>query len=114
MTVETASTWLVVGFAGQAIFTARFLVQWVASERRRDSVVPVAFWWLSLAGGFLLLAYACSRHDPVIIVGQGLGTIVYIRNLALVKKKRCRERAGRVATEIVLELPPCPTCRRAA
>ena len=73
--------WLTVGFLGQALFTARFVVQWLVSERKRDSVVPVAFWWLSLLGGMALLCYAISRHDPVIIVGQAMGLCVYLRTL---------------------------------
>ena len=88
MVMSQARVWLIIGFTGQALFTARFLVQWIASERRRDSVVPVAFWWLSLLGGALLLAYACSRRDPVIMVGQSLGVFVYVRNLMLVQKNR--------------------------
>src|SRR5947209_17947457 len=82
--------WLGVGFAGQALFTARFLVQWAVSEKKRDSVVPVAFWWLSLLGGLTLLSYAVHRRDPVIIVGQGMGLFVYVRNLMLVAKARRR------------------------
>src|SRR5208282_5025009 len=78
--------WLLAGFLGQALFTARFVVQWWVSERKRDSVVPVAFWWLSLLGGGALLSYAISRHDPVIMVGQAMGLLVYIRNLMLVAK----------------------------
>src|SRR5947209_1992932 len=85
--------WLVVGFLGQATFTARFVVQWIASEKKKDSVVPVAFWWLSLLGGGILLAYAIHRRDPVIIVGQGMGLVVYVRNLMLVG--RARQRAAR-------------------
>ncbi len=85
--------WLVVGFAGQAAFSSRFLVQWVASERRGRSVVPTAFWWLSLLGGALLLAYAFARRDPVFILGQTAGVVVYARNLMLVRRER-RERAG--------------------
>jgi lipid-A-disaccharide synthase-like uncharacterized protein len=84
------TTWLIIGFAGQAIFTARFLVQWIASERRRDSVIPVAFWWLSLFGGMTLLSYAIHRRDPVIIVGQSMGVFIYVRNLMLVAKGRRR------------------------
>jgi len=80
--------WLLVGFLGQALFTARFVVQWLVSERKRDSVVPVAFWWLSLLGGGALLTYAISRQDPVIIVGQAMGLLVYVRNLMLVAKAR--------------------------
>ena len=85
-----AAFWLTVGFAGQALFTARFLVQWLASERRRDAVVPVAFWWLSLMGGASLLAYAIARRDPVIILGQSLGLFVYARNLMLIDRARRR------------------------
>src|SRR5208337_1708944 len=80
--------WLLVGFLGQALFTARFAVQWLISEGKRDSVVPVAFWWLSLLGGGALLIYAISRQDPVIIVGQAMGLLVYVRNLMLVSKVR--------------------------
>ena len=90
MTMSQAKLWLIIGFAGQAIFTARFLVQWIASERKRDSVVPVAFWWLSLVGGLTLLSYASYRQDPVIIVGQGMGLVVYARNLMLVGKAKRR------------------------
>jgi lipid-A-disaccharide synthase-like uncharacterized protein len=82
--------WLAVGFLGQALFTARFLVQWLASEKKRNSVTPVAFWWLSLLGGAALLSYAIFRHDPVIVTGQGLGLFVYVRNLMLVSEARRR------------------------
>jgi lipid-A-disaccharide synthase-like uncharacterized protein len=84
------------GFLGQALFTARFLVQWLVSERRRDSVVPVAFWWFSLLGGTALLSYAIFRRDPVIITGQGMGLLVYTRNLMLLA--RARRRAPRRAS----------------
>lgn len=80
--------WLTVGFLGQALFTARFLVQWLASEKKRTSVVPVAFWWLSLLGGAAVLSYAVFRQDPVIITGQGMGLVVYVRNLMLLSKAR--------------------------
>src|SRR3954464_5867682 len=86
MTIPT--TWLMIGFLGQAIFTARFMVQWLASERKRDSIVPVAFWWLSLAGGIILLSYAIHRQDPVIILGQGMGLFINTRNLMLIAKGR--------------------------
>jgi lipid-A-disaccharide synthase-like uncharacterized protein len=82
--------WLVVGFLGQSLFTARFVVQWLVSERNRDSVVPVAFWWFSLFGGVALLSYAISRRDPVIIFGQAMGLVVYVRNLMLVAKAKRR------------------------
>ena len=87
------SLWIGIGFAGQLLFTSRVLVQWIASERRRESVVPVAFWWFSLAGGVTLLSYALWRHDPVFILGQAMGLVVYARNLALIHAKN-REAAA--------------------
>lgn len=80
--------WLAIGFVGQAIFSARFTVQWIASERARRSVIPLAFWFLSLAGGVTLLAYAIYRRDPVFIAGQGAGLVVYSRNLYLIYRAR--------------------------
>jgi lipid-A-disaccharide synthase-like uncharacterized protein len=79
------------GFAGQALFSARFIVQWLASEARKQSVIPLAFWYFSLAGGLFLLIYAILRHDPVFILGQAAGLVVYVRNLVLI----FRERAAR-------------------
>jgi lipid-A-disaccharide synthase-like uncharacterized protein len=73
--------WVVLGFVAQAFFTMRFIVQWIASERARKSVVPVAFWFFSIGGGSLLLVYALYRRDPVFIAGQALGLLVYLRNL---------------------------------
>ena len=87
------SLWIGIGLVGQLLFTSRFLVQWIASERRRESVVPVAFWWFSLAGGVTLLSYALWRHDPVFILGQAMGLVVYARNLALIHAKN-REAAA--------------------
>ena len=87
------SLWIGIGLVGQLLFTSRFLVQWIASERRRESVVPVAFWWFSLAGGVTLLGYALWRHDPVFILGQAMGLVVYARNLALIHAKN-REAAA--------------------
>lgn len=86
--------WYIVGFLGQAFFFSRFLVQWIASEARRQSVVPVAFWYFSILGGLLLLVYSIARHDPVFIVGQALGQIVYFRNLALLRRERIVKRAA--------------------
>ena len=80
--------WLGIGFLGQTLFGARFVVQWLSSERQRKSVMPLAFWYFSLAGGVTLLAYAIWRKDPVFIVGQGLGLAIYLRNLQF----RLRER----------------------
>jgi lipid-A-disaccharide synthase-like uncharacterized protein len=73
--------WVVLGFMAQGFFTMRFVVQWIASERARKSVMPVAFWFFSIGGGVLLLAYALYRKDPVFIAGQALGLLVYTRNL---------------------------------
>ena len=78
--------WVAVGFTGQIMFTARFLVQWITSERVRKSVTPVAFWYFSLAGGVILLAYAIHRRDPVFILGQGAGLFIYLRNLQLIHR----------------------------
>ncbi len=73
--------WVVLGFVAQGLFTMRFVVQWIASERARRSVVPATFWFFSVAGGALLLVYALYRRDPVFIAGQALGLVVYLRNI---------------------------------
>jgi lipid-A-disaccharide synthase-like uncharacterized protein len=73
--------WVILGFVAQGFFTMRFVVQWIASERARQSVMPVAFWFFSIGGGVLLLIYALYRRDPVFIAGQALGLLVYLRNL---------------------------------
>jgi lipid-A-disaccharide synthase-like uncharacterized protein len=86
--MDPSRAWLVVGFVGQAFFSARFLVQWIASERRRKSVVPVYFWYFSVVGGVILLAYAIHRQDPVFILGQAAGLIVYARNLYFIGRQR--------------------------
>ena len=82
--MTTDYIWLGVGLVGQALFSARFLVQWIASERRKRSVGPLAFWYFSVGGGVTLLAYAIYRRDPVFILGQGAGLFVYARNLWLI------------------------------
>ena len=79
---------VLVGYAGQALFTMRFVVQWIASERARKSVFPVAFWFFSVGGGILLFAYALTIKDPVFILGQGFGVFVYLRNLYFVYRER--------------------------
>ena len=84
--MNNSTFWLVVGFAGQALFTMRFLIQWLQSERLRQSVVPTAFWYFSLAGGVTLLAYSIHRRDPVFITGQATGTFIYLRNLYFIRK----------------------------
>ena len=79
---------IILGLAGQLMFSARFLVQWIASEKRKKSVVPISFWFLSLFGSFLLLIYAIYRKDIVFILGQLFGFIVYIRNLLIIKNTK--------------------------
>jgi lipid-A-disaccharide synthase-like uncharacterized protein len=85
---STTTLWLALGFTGQAMFSARFLVQWFVSERAGRSIVPEVFWYLSIFGGVTLLSYAVWRQDPVIILGQATGLIVYVRNLVLLKRSR--------------------------
>lgn len=80
--------WLGIGFLGQFMFSLRFLVQWIVSERKKESIVPISFWYFSLLGGLILLSYALYRRDPVFILGQGAGVIVYLRNLMLIYKKK--------------------------
>jgi len=86
--------WLVLGFAAQALFASRFVVQWIASERVGRSIIPNAFWFLSLAGGLLLLTYAIYRKDPVFILGQATGAFIYTRNLILIYREQARAKAG--------------------
>jgi lipid-A-disaccharide synthase-like uncharacterized protein len=92
MTVD--HVWLAVGFLGQALFSARFLVQWIASERKKESVVPVFFWYFSIGGGLTLLLYALHRRDPVFILGQSAGLLVYLRNLYFIRRKPRLASAG--------------------
>ncbi|AZL74208.1 MULTISPECIES: lipid-A-disaccharide synthase N-terminal domain-containing protein [Pseudomonas] len=84
MTRETL--WLILGFTGQAVFTGRFVLQWLYSEYKRRSVIPVGFWYLSMLGSALLLIYAIYRQDPVFIIGQAFGFLVYLRNLQLIAR----------------------------
>ncbi len=79
--------WIVFGLIGQVMFSLRFLVQWIASERKKQSVIPVPFWYLSIAGSLILLIYAIQRKDPVFILGQSTGTLIYARNLILIYRK---------------------------
>lgn len=80
--------WVLFGFTAQLMFMGRFVIQWIASERARDSVVPIAFWYFSLIGGVMLLAYAIYRRDPVFILGQAMGIAIYARNLWLIAQAR--------------------------
>lgn len=83
-----SQVWLIIGFVGQALFSLRFLIQWIASEIKKKSHFPVIFWYLSLVGSSILLAYAIYRQDPVFIFGQAAGLVVYFRNLVLVNRER--------------------------
>jgi lipid-A-disaccharide synthase-like uncharacterized protein len=94
VTMTQHAIWLGVGFLGQALFSGRFLVQWLVSEAKRESVLPTAFWWLSISGGITLLVYAIYQQDPVFITGQAFGLLVYTRNLFLIRSKRKADRAG--------------------
>lgn len=80
--------WVIVGLIGQLLFAGRFLIQWISSERKKESHIPISFWYLSLAGGLLLLFYSIYRKDPVFIIGQGAGIIVYVRNLILIYRAK--------------------------
>ncbi len=84
---------VILGLIGQAVFMCRFLVQWIASERAGRSVMPTAFWWLSLAGAGLLLSYAILKADPVFILGQSLGFMIYVRNLVLIHRNNDKDHA---------------------
>lgn len=85
---RTWDFWVLIGLFGQFLFGARFIVQWISSERRRESHIPIQFWYLSLIGGAITAAYAIHRRDPVFVVGQASGLIVYIRNLMLIHAGR--------------------------
>jgi len=80
--------WVLFGFLGQAMFTMRFVIQWIASEKRKESVIPVAFWYFSLGGGLILLAYALRQMDPVFIAAYLLNPIIYSRNLYFIYKRK--------------------------
>ena len=87
LTGSLRDPWIALGFVGQALFFSRFLVQWIVAERRKEAVVPTAFWYLSIGGGVLLLTYSLHLGDPVFIAGQLVGTLVYTRNLVLIHKR---------------------------
>ncbi|NOT13321.1 MAG: lipid A biosynthesis protein [Methylococcaceae bacterium] len=86
--MDNNTIWLAIGFIGQGLFSARFIVQWLKSEREKKSVFPIAFWYFSIAGGATLLAYAIHKEDPVFIVGQLTGLFIYFRNLYFVIYER--------------------------
>jgi lipid-A-disaccharide synthase-like uncharacterized protein len=80
--------WVLFGFFGQFVFAMRFIIQWIVSEKKKESIVPLSFWYLSICGGVILLIYAVYKKDPVFMLGQASGLIVYSRNLMLIAKKR--------------------------
>ena len=82
--------WLGIGFSGQSLFFSRWLLQWFVSERKAESQIPVSFWYMSLIGSVIVLAYALHRVDPVFIAGQSVGTLVYVRNLILIHRSQKR------------------------
>ena len=85
--LTTDTIWIATGFLGQGLFFGRWIVQWLASERSASSKVPISFWYLSLIGGLITLAYAIYRKDPVFIAGQSIGSVVYVRNLMLIYRE---------------------------
>lgn len=95
--INESRLWLIIGMGGQAIFSARFLMQWIYSEFRGESAIPLLFWYASIVGGIALLAYAIYRRDPVFIVGQASGLLVYVRNvqLRLREARQCAAEASR-------------------
>ena len=88
--MTTKQFWLSVGFVGQAFFSARFLAQWIVSERRKESVIPISFWFFSIGGGLSLFTYALYRLDPVFILGEAMGVFIYARTLYLIWRTRRR------------------------
>ncbi|WEK49103.1 MAG: lipid-A-disaccharide synthase N-terminal domain-containing protein [Candidatus Kaistia colombiensis] len=96
--VEQFDVWILLGFAAQALFTMRFVVQWIASERAKKSVVPAAFWTFSILGGALLLIYAIYRKDPVFIAGQAAGLFIYFRNVWFILHERKQTRESRAVS----------------
>ena len=93
--MSTSTVWIGIGFLGQFLFSMRFLIQWIQSERQKKSIIPMAFWYFSICGGIVLLAYAIHRQDPVFIVGQAAGVFIYSRNLYLIfNNKKSDQRAS--------------------
>jgi lipid-A-disaccharide synthase-like uncharacterized protein len=86
--IDRATIWLIIGFLGQGFFFMRFVVQWIASERAKKSIIPTAFWFFSVGGGTVLLIYAIYREDPVFIAGQALGLFIYLRNIFFIVRER--------------------------
>jgi len=86
--VSNETIWLIIGLTGQALFSMRFLVQWLKSEKQKKSIIPLEFWYFSIAGGVTLLSYALYKQDPVFIIGQVTGLLIYARNLWFIARER--------------------------
>ena len=86
--MSTEQIWISIGLFGQILFGSRMLIQWIASEREGRSIVPTAFWYISISGGVVLLSYAIYRADPVFILGQAAGSMVYLRNLYFIHREK--------------------------
>ena len=97
--LNSDTIWLAIGFVGQVFFSMRFLIQWLYSEKRGRSVVPIAFWYFSVLGGLTLLCYAIYRVDPVFIVGQAGGLLIYARNLQLIMRERKKTSSSKLTGE---------------
>jgi len=96
--MTTEQIWISIGLLGQILFSCRFILQWIASEKSKKSVIPLAFWYFSIAGSMTLLAYSIYRTDPVFILGQSLGLIIYVRNLILISREKINStQAGNIA-----------------
>ncbi len=80
--------WVIIGLIGQACFFMRFFIQWIVSERKGESTIPLQFWYFSIGGSLILLSYAIHRQDPVFILGQSVGSVIYVRNLILIARKK--------------------------
>jgi lipid-A-disaccharide synthase-like uncharacterized protein len=102
-TSATEKVWLGVGFLAQLMFSMRFIVQWIASERARRSIVPETFWYFSLFGGALLLAYAVYRLDPVFMLGQAMGLIIYARNIYFIRSHKALSGAATASPRVAAE-----------
>lgn len=88
------NSWILIGMIGQTLFFMRFFVQWLVSEKRKESIIPVEFWYLSIGGSFVLLLYAIHRADPVFILGQASGLFIYARNLMLIYRKKASRKCA--------------------
>ena len=88
MKISSESIWIAIGLLGQLLFSLRFIIQWIASEKKRQSVIPEIFWFFSIGGGLVLLSYAIWRKDPVFILAQSFGVLIYGRNLYFIYQRK--------------------------